>query len=212
MQADDPNELMNTATATGLDCDGDAVIDRDSHVIKLARAVMEQPYDWHDPHCAGWRQRYTVRFTNTGAAELTDVTLVAKIPAEATFDVPSSSEGLIVDDATQAHWEIVSVQPGEVVELYLEIRVSQTMAGKTLTTCFTLDADYIDKIVKCEDSQVVRCEGPTPTPEPTSTPKPTKTPTPIVTPTETPTATPTEPVHSGGTVIWLPIINVDFTH
>jgi hypothetical protein len=210
VQEDDPDELINTATATGYDCDGDKVIDRDSHTLKLARAVMEQPYDWHEPHCAGWRQRYTVVFTNTGAVELTNVILAAEIPAESSFDVPSSSDDLIVDNATHAHWEIESVQPGEVVAMYLEIRVSTTMAGKTLTTCFTLDADYIDAIKKCEDSQVIRCEGPTPTPEPTwtPTPKPTKTPT----PTMTPTATPTTPAPNDGRVIWLPIVNQNFTH
>ncbi len=205
-----PNEIVNTATVTGLDCDGDTVTAQASHTLLVARAELGQPQDWHDPHCAGWRQRYTVTFTNSGGAALTNVVLSAAIPAEATFDVPSSSDELIVDDATHAHWEILSVQPGEVVELYLEIRVSTTMAGKTLTTCFTLDADYIDPITACEDSQVVRCEGPTPTPEPTSTPKPTKTPTPK--PTMTPTATPTQPLPNDGRVIWLPIIQVNFGH
>jgi len=210
VQEDDPNLLVNTATATGQDCDGDKVTDRDSHTLKLARAELGQPNDWHDPHCAGWRQRYTVVFTNTGAAELTDVILGAVIPAEATFDVPSSSADLVVDDATHAHWLIGVVQPGEVVKMYLEIRASTTMAGKMLTTCFTLDADQIAPITKCEDSAVVRCEGPSPTPQPTLTPKPTKTATPK--PTNTPLPSPTPTLPKDGRVIWLPIINAGFTH
>ena len=28
--------------------------------------LVATPKDWHDPLCAGWKQRYTITFTNTG--------------------------------------------------------------------------------------------------------------------------------------------------
>ncbi len=212
IQADDPNELVNTATATGQDGGGNTVTASDSHTLRLARAALGQPDDSQDPYCAGWLQGYTTVLTNTGAAELTNVTLAVQVPAGVAVNAASSSAGLVVDDATHAHWQIGTLQPGQALALYLEVRAPTSMAYQTLTTCFTLAAEPIDPIVKCEDSQVTRCEGPTSTPQPTWTPtvRPTHTPTPTATATPTITATPTATSSPNGRTIWLPLIRKSF--
>ena len=99
-----------------------------------AAAAAVQVIDWHDPLCMGWRQRYTLSFTNRGDVTLTGVRMVDTIPAEP-LDVllAESSPGAVFDGGRMVSWEIGAVAPGETVIRYLEIRLwSGAGAGSVL--------------------------------------------------------------------------------
>jgi hypothetical protein len=160
------------------------------------------PDAWHDPICAGDKQRYTLTFANNTAQTLTNVRVSDLLPdiCPERCDVcawnggnwpeDDCSPGAVYDGQRTVSWLLPLVAPGQVVRLYLEMRVwSVVPDGKLLVNCLTVSSDQFGPQTACSQATVRRCEPPTPT----ATPTPTSTPTATVTPTatQTPTATPT---------------------
>jgi len=174
----------------------------------LQDLVVYPPDAWHDPICAGDKQRYTLTFANNTTLTLTNVRVSDLLPdicpercdvcAWNGGDWPDDdcSPGAVYDGHRTVSWLLPSVAPGQVVRLYLEMRVwSVVPDGKVLENCLTVSCDQFGPQTACSQATARRCEPPTPTatPTPTSTPTltPTATPTPTSSATPTSTATPT---------------------
>jgi len=168
----------------------------------LQGLVVYPPLAWHDPICAGDKQRYTLTFANDTALTLTNVRVSDLLPdicpgrcdvcAWNGGDWPEDdcSPGAVYDGQRTVSWLLPSVAPRQVVRLYLEMRVwSVVPDGKLLKNCLTVSSDQLGPQTACSQATVRRCEPPTPTATPTLTPTATPTPTPTATPT--PTVTPT---------------------
>jgi hypothetical protein len=160
-------------------------------IYRLGRATTDtQVLDWHDPLCIGWKQRYTLSFSNSGDITLTGVRMVNTLP-DASLDVllGESSPGAVYDGDSLVAWEIGEVAPGEMVTRNLEIRLwSSVPAGTVLTDCLAVSSDQLSTQTACAQTLVVDCPQVTPT----STPSPvfTVTATPTLGPTNTPTRDP----------------------
>lgn len=164
------------------------------------------PIPWHDPICAGDKQRYTLTFVNNTTQTLTNVRVSDLLPdiCPGRCDVciwdsgdwpdDDCSPGAMYDGQRTVQWLLPAVAPGQLVRLYLEMRIwSVVPDGQLLENCLTVSSDQLESQTACSQVTVRRCETPTPTA--TSTPTPTQTPTatdtPIPTPTATATSTPT---------------------
>ena len=172
-------------------------------IYRLGQATTEaQVLDWHDPLCIGWKQRYTLSFSNGGDIALTGVRMVNTLP-DAPLDVllGESSPGAVYDGDRVVAWEIGAVAPGATVTRNLEIRLwSSVPAGTVLTDCLAVASDQLSVQTACADTLVKDCSQGTPT----STPSPivTVTATPTLMPTNTPTREPSPTRYS----IHLPLL------
>jgi len=152
---------------------------------------VHDPVAWHDPQCAGWRERYTLSFTNQGTAALTNVRVSCAIPAWSDVLIDECSPGARMERG-HVRWDIGSVAPGETITLYLEIRPwSSTAEGTVMSMCMTVSCDQLLQHSACTDVEIVRCSVPSATP--TGMPTSTYVPTPMATSTATVTETPTPP-------------------
>ena len=156
------------------------------------------PLPWHDPICSGHRQRYTLRFANNTTQTLTNVQVSNLLPdiCPGRCDVclwdggwphDDCSPGAMYDGQRTVTWLLPSVAPGEMVTLYLEMRVwSVVPGGQVLENCLTVSSDQTGPQTACSHSTTLDCE----TPVPTSTATATSTRTATLTSTPTPTMTP----------------------
>jgi uncharacterized repeat protein (TIGR01451 family) len=168
--------------------DPDALGDEDPTQVELASMDMGDVWDWHEPHCAGWKQRYTIPFTNDGGAPLTNLEVLARLPEHTEPVLEDSTPGAQYEGDGRVIWSFDSVAVGETVVLNLEIRVWSSVAdGTVLTTCVEISSDQLAPEVDCEPMTIERCTAPTPLPTSTFTPTPTVTDTPVPTITPTPT-------------------------
>ena len=169
----------------------------------LQDLVVYPPLAWHDPICAGDKQRYTLTFANNTAQTLTNVRVSDLLPdiCPGRCDVcawngggwpdDDCSPGAVYDGQRTVSWLLSSVAPGQVVRLYLEMRVwSVVPDGTLLENCLTVSCDQFGPRTACSEATAVRCEPPTSTATPTPTSTPTATATPTATPTSTATPTP----------------------
>jgi len=153
---------------------------------------VQAPYAWHSPGCVGWRQRWTLRATNTTLAAMTDVTFDVTVPIAdwGVVLLDESSPGGVYDGVNQVSWQIGALAAGATAERFLEVRFfTDVPTGTLITACLTARAQGIAPETQCSSGLLVICETPTPTSTPTETATPTATHTP--TPTATPTGTPT---------------------
>jgi hypothetical protein len=169
--------------------------------------IVYPPLPWHDPICSGHRQRYTLRFANNTTQTLTNVQVSNLLPSicpgrcdvclwDGGWPHDDCSPGAMYDGQRTVTWLLPSVVPGEVVTLYLEMRVwSSVPGGQVLENCLTVSSDQTDPQTACSQSTTLDCETPTPTATATSTRTatlvPTFTPTPTGEVTPTPTSEPT---------------------
>jgi hypothetical protein len=162
--------------------------DEDPTEVELASMDMGDVWDWHEPQCAGWKQRYTIPFTNDGGAPLTNLEVLARLPEHTEPVLEDSTPGAQYEGAGRVLWSLGSVAAGESVVLNLEIRVWSSVAdGTVLTTCVEISSDQLAPEVDCEPMTIERCTAPTPLPTSTLTPTPTVADTPVPTSTPTPT-------------------------
>ena len=183
-------------TFTGTARDGEV----EDYAVEIDAPELDlvPPVPWHDPLCAGWRQRYTLVFVNTTDAALTGVVMTDTIPnVELTVLLDESSAGGVYDGDRQVSWDLGTVAPGEEIVRYLELRIWASVPDQTiLTNCVTVGSDAGSGGPVCVNSLIQQCVPPTATPSPT----PTMTPTPTPTMTPTPTPSPT------GTHVYVPLI------
>jgi len=181
-----------------------SALDEEEPTPEFASIDLAKPYDWMDPACAGWKLRYTLRFTNTGTIPLTNVVLSNTIPSLSYFVPEDGSAGAIYQQPDNVRWEMSSVSPGEIVRRDVVIHIySNVPKGTIITDTVRVFSDQIVSEIASEGTVVDRCPGPTATI--TKTPTITETPIPTETPTATPTSTPT-PTLEPGRRIWLPIV------
>ncbi len=185
--------------------------------LSQGHVTVYPPLAWHDPICAGWKQRYTLSFTNDGPVLLTNVMLFDLLPdvCPVQCDVCQWQGGWEYDDCSPDYvyygypgfplimWYIGEVEPGETVTRYVEIRLwSNVPEGEEILNWVYVYSDQT--IWQFATSQawsyatVRSCPSPTPVPTRTFTPTPTRTATPTATFTPMPTDTP-EPTVVGGT-------------
>lgn len=155
------------------------------------------PQAWHDPICAGDRQRYTLTFKNNTTMTLNDVVVADTLPDicpegcdvcqwnDNDWPYDDCSPGATYDGQRTVSWELLTVDPGETVTLYVEVRIRNQVAPGALENCLTVDSNQIGPESACSQATVMQCATRTPSPVPTDTPTPTETPVPTVTPTET---------------------------
>ncbi len=204
VNAEGSGVTTNTVAVAGaLDEQGYAVNEaRDSATLDLDSLdlAVSAPLAWHDPACAGWRQRYTLSFRNTSDETLTNVVMASELPLSTSGAalLDESSPGALYDGADRVWWPIGAVAPGQEVVRYLEVRLwSSLPAGAVITNCLTVSAEGYVPQSQCSAVAIAQCAGPSPTAWPTTTPSatpsatPSHTPTPDVTPTPSPTGPPT---------------------
>jgi len=95
---------------------------------------VRPPLAWHDPICAGDRERYTLSFTNYYTETLTNVSVVDTLPEVCPGGCAvcawngndrvedDCSPGAVYDGQRSVRWQLPSVGPGETVTLYVEVR------------------------------------------------------------------------------------------
>jgi len=189
---------------------------------------VSPPQAWHDPICAGDRERYTLIFKNNTTMTLNDVVVTDTLPEicpqgcdvcqwnDNDWPYDDCSPGATYDGQRTVSWKLVTVDPGETVTLYLEVRFRSNVPHQTVVqNCLTVNSNQIGPASACSQAKVVQCPEPTATPvpsvTPTVTPKPSPTPTTyipevyklylpdiynyfVVFPTPTPTPTPAAPI------------------
>ncbi len=174
--------------------------------------VVYPPLPWHDPICSGHRQRYTLRFANNTTQTLTNVQVSNLLPDicpwrcdvclwDGGWPHDDCSPGAMYDGQRTVTWLLPSVAPGEMVTLYLEMRVwSVVPGGQVLENCLTVSSDQTGPQTACSHSTTLDCETPVPTSTATATATATATRTATLTSTPTPTPTitpmPTEQCYS----------------
>lgn len=156
--------------------------------------TVQAPYAWHDPACAGWKQRYTLRATNTTLAPMTGVTFDVTVPISGWGEVllAESSPGAVYDGTNHVSWQIGALGAGATAERFLEVRFyTNVPTGTLITACLTAAAQGVAPETQCSSVVLMICETPTPTSTPTetATPTPTHTATPTATSTDLPTPT-----------------------
>ena len=154
--------------------------------------------DWHDPLCAGWRQRYTILVRNTQNVALTNVVVTDTLPASTLPLFGESSAGAAQVSPGVIRWNLGGMSALETRTLYLELHTFSTIRDKTIITN-TVHATAAEGVSDwaLAETMMIQCAPPTSTPTatptrtPTATATPTATSTPTATFTPTPTATPT---------------------
>ncbi len=200
--------ILNGPTVPG----GDPSLGSDDAPSFLSQApqaleglVVYPPKAWHDSICAGYKQRYTLTFANYTEQTLTNVQVSDLLPGicPGLCDVcawdggewpeDDCSPGAMYDGSRTVRWILPSVAPGEVVRLYLEMRIWTDVPDNTvITNCLTVSSDQLGPQTACSQATVVRCETPTATATSTATATPTLTATPTATATSTDTPVPTD--------------------
>ncbi len=181
---------------------GETTLIWDAGMCFMARLIVHPPEAWHDPICAGNKQRYTLSFTNDGEIALTNV-LVRDILSDVCpeqcdvcqwqggWEYDDCSPGFTYDGGRTVSWFIPSVAPGETVTLYVEVRLWSSVPEGEMENCLVVSSDQLEGEA-CSESSIIQCPVPTAVPTRTYTPTPTATPTATWTPTPTATMTPTE--------------------
>jgi hypothetical protein len=160
--------------------------------------VVDPPAAWHDPACAGDKERYTLTFTNNSSETLTNVSVTDLLPTvcpegcdvcawnDNDWPYDDCSPGATYNGQRTLSWHLASVGPGDTVTLYVEVRFwSYIPDGQVLRNCLTVTSDQLGPESACSEVVARQCVTPTPTKTPTR-PAPTKTRTPSATPTFTP--------------------------
>jgi len=183
--------------------------------------LVQPPFGWHDPICAGNKERYTLTFTNDSPMTLTNVSVINRLPdicpggctvcAWNNNDWPDDdcSPGAVYDGNREVSWLLDQVGAGETVKLFIEVRfTTQLKEGQRLEDCLTVTSDQLGPESACSSVVASLCLPPTATPTITLTPShtpvpPTATPTPTNTPVPTSTRTPMK--------LYIPDIYADYT-
>lgn len=127
--------------------------------------------DWHDPHCIGWGQRYTVIVANVGTVVLGPVTVTDVMPPQTYPILDRCSAGASYDGGNRVTWVIPALNIGESKTLYMELGTFHSLApGSTLVNTVTAEADGAPLVSRSESSLLRDCTTPTATP--TTAPQP----------------------------------------
>lgn len=146
---------------------------------RISRGLaVDPPGPWHDPICAGDRQRYTLGFTNTTHQTLTNVSLVDTLDSvcpgscdvcqwsDNDWPYDDCSPGAIYDGRRTVRWFFPSVAPGQRIVVYLEVRLWTSVPEGVFENCLTVTSDQTSAETACSQVNVVLCP-PVVTPAPT---------------------------------------------
>ena len=181
MAADDGRIYVGTANAL----DG-------GEVWSQALALDVEKTDWHDPLCAGWKQRYTIQVRNIQNFALTSVIVTDTIPASTLPLLGESSAGAVQVSPGVIQWNVGSMGALETRTLYLELHTYSSIRHNTVitNTVWATAAEGASDWAIAE-TLIIQCAPPTSTATATATSTRTATATATATATPIPTATPT---------------------
>jgi hypothetical protein len=146
------------------------------------------PAPWHDPICAGDKQRYTLSYVNLTSETLTNVwfedTLGGVCPEwcdvcqwnDNLWPHDDCSVGAMYDGERTVRWFFPSVAPGQRIDLYLEVRLWTSVPAGVFTNCLTVTSDQLPDATACSQVTVLLCYPPVAAPTETPRPLPTRQP------------------------------------
>ena len=150
--------------------------------------VVYPPVPWHDPICAGDKQRYTLTFANLTTETLTNAWLVDTLydvcPGRCdvcqwndnSWPYDDCSPGAIYDGKRTVRWFYPSVAPGQRITAYVEVRLWTNVAAGVFQNSITVTCDQRPAQTASSQVDVEICEDATPEPSATPTPTPTRHP------------------------------------
>ena len=131
----------------------------------LAPGLFVSKSDRTDPICASYTETYDIRIENTGNVALSGIVAWDTIPEGAYY--VDANGGASYDGINTVTWNIGVLEPGESVDLWLQIRTLTTLPdGTIIVNTVTVDSNETAPVTRQEQTTVVLCISATPTPGP----------------------------------------------
>jgi len=131
----------------------------------LSPGLFVSKSDRIDPICATYTETYDIYVENTGNVALTGIMVWDTVPEGAYYVDASSGGGY--DGINTVTWNVGTLQPGESVDLWLQIRTLSTLPdGTIIVNTVTVDSAETAPVTRQEQTTVVLCTSATPTPGP----------------------------------------------
>jgi len=131
----------------------------------LAPGLFVSKSDRLDPICATYTETYDIRVENTGNVALTGIMAWDTIPDGAYY--VDASSGAAYDGVNTVTWNLGTLEPGEGVDLWLQVRTHSTLPdGTIIVNSVTVDSNETAPVTRQEQTTVVLCTSETPTPGP----------------------------------------------